>query len=308
MGIAGQKRKQAGEGDGALAEGQVIALFGEIIMEVGADQPGGKAAEVLFVFDQAQEILGGGVAEIVPIPKRGSRQFLEDGFPEVIGGNLTRILAAFQAEPKIQGCRLFPEPQEDFLHAGPGLGQGLFQGANRGDFFLCVGSSANSTCLGEGLELLSRTAGTGGTKVKNDELGSDRGGGFEGFHGVAFSQPAGRFARIGKFVGVGVGPENFHRNRAKVVQHGDFGEAGLGPGSHDRRPKAVAGVVAEFDRGEAEIGCLAQETGPVRNPVGVPAGGKGKVLHQEHLPKENGEGRCKSEKLSSKGSEGRLGV
>ena len=40
-------------------------------------------------------------------------------------------------------------------------------------------------------------------------------------------------------------------------------------------PEAEAGVVADFDSGEAEVGGLAEEVGAVGGAVGVPAGGEG---------------------------------
>ena len=41
------------------------------------------------------------------------------------------------------------------------------------------------------------------------------------------------------------------------------------------RPQAEAGVVADFDIGEAEVDGLAEEGGTVGGAVGVPAGGEG---------------------------------
>ena len=40
-------------------------------------------------------------------------------------------------------------------------------------------------------------------------------------------------------------------------------------------PQAEAGVVADFDIGEAEVDSLAEEGGAVGGAVGVPAGGEG---------------------------------
>ena len=41
------------------------------------------------------------------------------------------------------------------------------------------------------------------------------------------------------------------------------------------RPQAEAGVVADFDIGEAEVDGLAEEGGAVGGAIGVPAGGEG---------------------------------
>jgi hypothetical protein len=40
-------------------------------------------------------------------------------------------------------------------------------------------------------------------------------------------------------------------------------------------PEAEAGVVADFDIGEAEVGGLAEEGCAVGGAIGVPAGGEG---------------------------------
>ena len=40
-------------------------------------------------------------------------------------------------------------------------------------------------------------------------------------------------------------------------------------------PEAEAGIVADFDIGEAEVDGLAEEGGAVGGAVGVPAGGEG---------------------------------
>ncbi len=46
-------------------------------------------------------------------------------------------------------------------------------------------------------------------------------------------------------------------------------------GGENSRPEAKAGVVADFDRREAEVDGLAEEGGPVGGAVGVPAGREG---------------------------------
>ena len=46
-------------------------------------------------------------------------------------------------------------------------------------------------------------------------------------------------------------------------------------GGGNSRPEAKAGIVADFDIGEAEVDGLAEEGGAVGGAVGVPAGGEG---------------------------------
>ena len=48
-------------------------------------------------------------------------------------------------------------------------------------------------------------------------------------------------------------------------------------GGENSRPEAKAGIVADFDIGEAEIEGLAEEGGAVGGAVGVPAGGEGEI-------------------------------
>ena len=46
-------------------------------------------------------------------------------------------------------------------------------------------------------------------------------------------------------------------------------------GGENSRPEAEAGIVADFDSGEAEVEGLAEEGSAVGGAVGVPAGRKG---------------------------------
>jgi hypothetical protein len=59
--------------------------------------------------------------------------------------------------------------------------------------------------------------------VEDDKAGTDAGGGFEGGKGVAFGEPAGGGAGIGKLVGVGVGAQEFDWDGAEIVQDIDSG-------------------------------------------------------------------------------------
>ena len=108
MGGTGQKGQEAGKRNQTLPQGQVIPLLGMIVMEMGTDQAGGKPAEMLFVVDQAENFLGGGMAKVVPVAEGGGREFLQDLFPEIVRGNFAGILAAFQTKAKAQRRRLFP--------------------------------------------------------------------------------------------------------------------------------------------------------------------------------------------------------
>ena len=75
----------------------------------------------------------------------------------------------------------------------------------------------------------------------------------------------------------------------------------LAVGGEDPGPEAEAGVVAELDGGEAEVGGLPEELVSLLHPVGVPAGGEGEGVHGCHFPREEGEGRCKSGKRKAEG-------
>jgi hypothetical protein len=46
-------------------------------------------------------------------------------------------------------------------------------------------------------------------------------------------------------------------------------------GGENSRPEAKAGIVADFDSGEAEVDGLAEEGCAVGGAIGVPAGGEG---------------------------------
>jgi len=66
-------------------------------------------------------------------------------------------------------------------------------------------------------------AGAGGAEVEDNKAGTDAGGGFEGGEGVTFGEAAGGGAGIGKFVGVGVGAQEFDWDGAEIVQDIDSG-------------------------------------------------------------------------------------
>jgi len=291
VGGTGQKGQEAGKGNRTLSQGQVISLFGMIIVEMGADQAGGKPAKMLFVIDQSENFLGGGVAEVVPVAEGGGWEFLQYFFPEIVRGNFAGILAAFQAKANVQGCGLFPDPEKNLLHPGPGLGKSFFHGADDINFFPHELPGADFSGHGQDFQFLRAAAGSGRADVENDQLGANLGRCLQRFLSVALGEAAGGLARIGKFVGVGMGAKHFHRDRTEIVQNLDLRGSGLAVRGNDSGPEAVAGVVAEFDRGKTKGGGFVEELRAIRHAVGVPAGGEGKVLHARHFPREDGEGR-----------------
>jgi hypothetical protein len=76
-----------------------------------------------------------------------------------------------------------------------------------------------------------------------------------------------------------MGAKHFHRDRAEIVKNLDLRSSGLAVRGKDSRPEAVAGIMAEFDRGKTKSGSLAEELRAIRHTVGVPAGGEGEALH-----------------------------
>jgi len=262
---------------------------------MGADQAGGQPAEVLFVINQSKPFLGGGVAEVVPVAEGWGREFLQDFFPEIVRGDFAGILAALQAKAKAQGGGPFPDAEKNFLHPGPSLGKGFFHGADDADFFPDKFAGPGLSGHGQNFQFLSLAAGSGRADVENDQLGADRGRRFQSFQGVSLGETAGGSAWIGKFIGVGVGAQHLHRNRAEIMQDLDLRGSGLPVGGQDSWPEAVAGVVAELDRGKTKVRSLAEEFRALRHPVGVPTGGEGEIPHGLHFPREGERGRCKSE-------------
>jgi len=137
-------------------------------------------------------------------------------------------------------------------------------------------SAAELALEGKRFEGISDVAGSGRAKVKDNEAGAHTGSGFQGGERVAFRKAAGGGAGIGKFVGIGVGADEFDRHRAKIVEDIDPGGLGRLAFRKDPGPKVKAGVVAEFNRGETKIGGLPEQGGAIGRAVGVPAGRKGK--------------------------------
>ena len=70
-----------------MAEGEVVPFFGGVVVEVGADDSGGEAAEVLGVIKKAEPMFGGGMTEIVPIAEGWGGEAVEEGVPEIVRGD-----------------------------------------------------------------------------------------------------------------------------------------------------------------------------------------------------------------------------
>jgi len=107
VGVGGDEGKELGEGDGAMAEGEMVSFFGGVVVEVDADNAGGEAAEVLGVIEKAEPVFGGGMTEIVPIAEGWGGEAGEKGVPEIIRGDFAGIFAAFEAEAEAEGGGFF---------------------------------------------------------------------------------------------------------------------------------------------------------------------------------------------------------
>ena len=206
-----------------MAEGEVVPFFGGVVVEVGADDSGGEAAEVLGVIEKAEPMFGGGMAKIVPIAEGWGGEAGEEGVPEIVRGDFAGIFAAFEAEAEAEGGGFLAEAEENFLHAGPGFVEGFFERADGGYFLANVRSGSELACEGKGFEGINEVAWAGGAEVEDDESGTDAGGGFESGERVAFGEAPSGGSGIGKLVGVGVRAQEFDWDGAKVVQDIDTG-------------------------------------------------------------------------------------
>jgi len=108
VGVGGDEGKELGEGDGAMAEGEMVSFFGGVVVEVYADDAGGEAAEVLGVIEKSEPMFGGGMTKIVPIAEGWGREASEEGVPEIVRGDFAEIFAAFEAEAEAEGGGFFP--------------------------------------------------------------------------------------------------------------------------------------------------------------------------------------------------------
>jgi len=206
-----------------LAEGEMVPFFGGVVVEVGADNAWGEAAEVLGVIDKAEPMFGGGMTKIVPVAEGGSGEAGEEGVPEIVRGDFARIFAAFEAEAEAEGGGFLAKAEENFFDAGPSFVKGFFERADGGYFFANVRAGSELACEGKGFEGIDEVAGAGGAEVEDNVSGANAGGGFEGGEGVTFGEAAGGGAGIGKFVGVGVGAQEFDWDGAEIVQDIDSG-------------------------------------------------------------------------------------
>lgn len=171
--------------------------------------------------------------------------------------------------------------------------KGFFPCFDGTDLFTNIGARSELACEGEGLQGISQILRAGGAEMKNDEAGSDGGGGLKGGEGVAFREATFSGAGVRKFVGVGVWAKKLDGDGAEVVQDIDLGCVRVSMFSEDSGPEVKAGVVAEFDSREAEGGGLAKEGGAVGGAVGVPAGGEGEGggSHSRRASLKKGTGR-----------------
>jgi hypothetical protein len=223
VGVGGDEGKKLGEWGGALAEGEVVPFFGGVVVEVGADDAWGEAAEVLGVIEKAEPMFGGGMTKIVPVAEGGRGEAGEESIPEVVGGDFARIFAAFEAEAEAEGGGFLAKAEENFFDAGPGFVKGFFERADGGYFFANVRAGSELAGEGKGFEGIDEVPWTGGSEVEDDESGADAGGGFESGEGVAFGEAPSGGSGIGKLVGVGVRAQKFDWDGAKVVQDIDTG-------------------------------------------------------------------------------------
>ena len=107
MGVGGDEGKELGKGDGAMAEREMITLFGGVVVEVDADNPWSEAAKVLGVIEKSEPMFGGGMTKIVPIAEGWGREASEEGVPEIVRGNFAGIFSAFEAKAETEGGSFF---------------------------------------------------------------------------------------------------------------------------------------------------------------------------------------------------------
>lgn len=78
--------------------GEVVSFFRVIVVEVNADDPWGKATEMLGMIQKTEPMFARGVTEVVPITEGGGGQPRQKEIPEVVRRNFPGILAAFESE------------------------------------------------------------------------------------------------------------------------------------------------------------------------------------------------------------------
>lgn len=271
MGAFGNEGEEFVKWHKTLSQGQVISFFRMIVVEVDADDAGGKAAEVLGVIDVTQPVLGGPVTKIMPISEGGGGEAIEDHLPEIIGGDFPGILAALKAKAKAQGGGLFANPQEDFLHPGPSLLKGFFMLTNGVELMLHKKAGTDLAGQGDPLERIDQAAWAGGSDVENHKAGTNGCGAFQCLEGVPLGEAPGGGAGIREFVSVGVRAEDLNGDGTKIVEDLDFwGPTGF-VGRQNPRPKGVTGVVAEFDLGKPHLGGLGQQGRTIGASFRMPA-------------------------------------
>ena len=96
-----------GKRNGSLAQGEVVAFFGGVVVEMDADQSGSQPTEMLFVVEKTEGMFGGCVTKVVPVAERGCGKTGEEHVPRIIGRNFPGIFAAFQTKTQTEGLGPF---------------------------------------------------------------------------------------------------------------------------------------------------------------------------------------------------------
>lgn len=268
------QRFESGEVDFAGARGAMVPAGVLDVMDVEAGEAVAAGFQVRPVIEEAEVLFDLRVAGVVPVNEARAGDFSEEKVVVAFDGEFFEGLAVFDAHFDAARFGFGHESLQAFNGALPVI---LFDLVTFGGEFVAE-LFVFGRILFTAFEHFEEFVGVGlhldAADVEDDERGFDADGEVEGAQGVFVGEFALFAAVIGELVEVGRGVIHPHRERAEIVERGDFDFTGV-DGFEDARHEGNAGAVAEFSVFEAEVADFAEHGAAIVVAVGIPAGGKG---------------------------------
>jgi len=264
------ERLERGEVNCAGAGRGVVLRRKLHVMDVKAGKSVGERFEMRRVLDEAEVFLDLRVAGVVPINNVGAGKFAEEKLEIGVERNFLERLPVFAAEFETEffgfgqdfSQRVVGALDEFFLF-------GFKAGGGLGAEFLEFGGIFPAA-----FEHFAKFAGVilqvHAAEMQHDERRLDARGEFKRLERVTDGEFA--FARFlgGKFIQVRRRMCDAHRQRAKIVQAGNFHFARV-HGFKNSGHEADTGAVAQLRVAETEVADFAQHRASVRVTAGIPA-------------------------------------
>jgi hypothetical protein len=263
----------------------VIASFGADIVEMESDEPVSEGGEVGFVIEASGEVFDAGVAGIVPVSDRKvGGETIKEGLESVVERELENSLAVFGSEEETVASGRRTEAQVGVMHPaerGPGraaeLSERFFHGRGIGRWRGIGGGEVGFEDGFRGTEKKMQARWVHAPGVHHDVGRSDTGGELEGALGMQEPEGSLLFFPRGRLEEIGCGVADRSRERAEIVNRGNF-DPSLLDRAEDTRSEFEPDPVAEFGVEKSQFADLAQHIITVGVTMGAPAGRERKTV------------------------------